>query len=142
MMVVTQCFADDGYERLTQLMLDPHIALDPFQTDGCSGGMSASWRGLVKRFPSLAKHGKQPPWEACCIQHDKQYWLGGDAAMRKAADLTLKQCVANRGYPEVARVMYAAVRVGGKPCSGLPWRWGYGWPACHWFAKEKEKHEH
>ena len=27
-------------------------------------------------------------------------------------------------------LMYRAVRIGGKPCSRLPWRWGYGWPYC------------
>jgi len=30
----------------------------------------------------------------------------------------------------VAQTMYLAVRVGGGPCTALPWRWGYGWPHC------------
>lgn len=29
-----------------------------------------------------------------------------------------------------AEVMYAAVRLGGGPCTPFPWRWGYGWPEC------------
>jgi hypothetical protein len=33
-------------------------------------------------------------------------------------------------YIAVADLMYRAVRVGGIPCTGLPWRWGYGWPEC------------
>jgi hypothetical protein len=33
-------------------------------------------------------------------------------------------------YQGIADLMYRAVRLGGIPCSGLPWRWGYGWPAC------------
>ena len=33
-------------------------------------------------------------------------------------------------YDSIAGLMYRAVRIGGVPCSGLPWRWGYGWPAC------------
>ena len=27
-------------------------------------------------------------------------------------------------------LMYRAVRLGGAPCTGLPWRWGHGWPPC------------
>ena len=70
---------------------------------------------------------------------------------RKDADLTLKACVIETGierapklvkeyklsteqvsllYETVANLMYRAVRLGGIPCSGLPWRWGYGWPEC------------
>ena len=33
-------------------------------------------------------------------------------------------------YAAIAELMYRAVRIGGIPCSGLPWRWGYGWPEC------------
>ncbi|MFT5398236.1 MAG: hypothetical protein ACI8XW_001026 [Gammaproteobacteria bacterium] len=29
-----------------------------------------------------------------------------------------------------AELMYSAVRLGGAPCTGLPWRWGHGWPEC------------
>ena len=35
-----------------------------------------------------------------------------------------------RHHEAVASLMYRAVRLGGIPCSGLPWRWGYGWPEC------------
>ena len=33
-------------------------------------------------------------------------------------------------YRVIGDLMYRAVRIGGVPCSGLPWRWGYGWPEC------------
>ena len=33
-------------------------------------------------------------------------------------------------YEVIGDLMYRAVRIGGIPCSGLPWRWGYGWPEC------------
>ena len=33
-------------------------------------------------------------------------------------------------YAANAELMYSAVRIGGIPCSALPWRWGYGWPEC------------
>lgn len=92
-----------------------------FTTDGCSGGMSALWRRLFK---------KNPPWEGCCVEHDRPYWKGGAREQRKDADQRLMQCVARRGHPIWAALMYAAVRVGGHPYLPLPWRWGYGykWP--------------
>jgi len=34
-------------------------------------------------------------------------------------------------YESIAESMYTAVRLGGMPCTGLAWRWGYGWPACN-----------
>jgi len=76
--------------------------------------------------------------------------MGGFEA-RRAADLALRACVLETGparapllgaeygwsetqvmafYATVSELMYRAVRLGGMPCSGLPWRWGYGWPAC------------
>ena len=70
---------------------------------------------------------------------------------RKQADLALLSCVVETGktrqeeltvkydvsagtvetlYAAIAELMYRAVRIGGIPCSALPWRWGYGWPEC------------
>lgn len=135
-------------------------ALAPFASDGCSGGMSAAWRIASSAFPVLAqRHGEHPPWEACCTAHDRLYHMGGaldaDAqgsfAARRAADEQLHQCVIQVGdervetlaaeyglgqsevksiYRRVADVLYRAVRMGGAPCTGLPWRWGFGWPNC------------
>lgn len=34
-------------------------------------------------------------------------------------------------YTAIADLMYRAVRIGGMPCTGLPWRWSYGWPKCN-----------
>jgi hypothetical protein len=71
---------------------------------------------------------------------------------RRYADEQLRQCVIRSGngrasvlmtdyglsagqasalYRSIADVMYRAVRVGGVPCSGLSWRWGFGWPQCN-----------
>lgn len=135
-------------------------ALAPFTSDGCSGGMSAAWRIASSAFPVLAqRHGEHPPWESCCIEHDRLYHKGGprDAnaqgsfEARRAADEQLHQCVIRIGdervevlaaeyglkenevksiYQRVADVLYRAVRMGGAPCTGLPWRWGFGWPDC------------
>lgn len=33
-------------------------------------------------------------------------------------------------YKTIASSMHTAVRLGGMPCTGLSWRWGYGWPEC------------
>ncbi|WP_222937578.1 hypothetical protein [Spartinivicinus ruber] len=110
----------DNYQRLLKLINNPNVTISNFTTDGCSGGMSALW--------NLFEH--SPPWENCCILHDKVYWQGGTAKQRLQADYTLKQCVHQAGYPLIADLMYHAVRTGGGPCTRLPWRWGYGWPHC------------
>jgi hypothetical protein len=90
----------------------------PFKTDGCSGGMSTTWRWLF-RTP--------PPWEGCCIGHDMAYWWGGSPWLREKADLRLAACVTAKGHPVWAALMYLAVRAGGSPWLPTSWRWGYGW---------------
>jgi hypothetical protein len=128
-------------------------ALAPFETDGCSGGMSMVWGFVAERFPAFAAaQGDRPPWEACCVAHDRLYHAAGadpDPAAsfdaRLEADEALRSCVletvgdAAFGLPpEAARpaaaataeAMFLAVRLGGGPCTGLPWRWGYGRAAC------------
>ncbi len=127
----------------------------PFTTDGCSGGLSAGWQHLAALFPALGRRfGERPPWEACCVAHDRAYWAGraeGGYALRKQADGALRQCVLAMGdarAPRLAREyglaeadvlaawraaaesMYWAVRAGGQACTPFPWRWGYGWPHC------------
>ena len=74
-----------------------HQDLKPFTTDGCSGFMSFSWR-LVLRQP--------PPWEGCCLTHDRAYWQGGANELRLQADNELKRCVTANGHPHWARLMY------------------------------------
>lgn len=133
--------------------------LNAFTTDGCSGGLSALWHSVAELFPAFAEvHEEAPPWEGCCVAHDRAYHLGGPSSdpmdsfqARLAADEGLRACVldtrAERGeelaaqygmtagqvdlaYTAIAGAMFDAVRLGGAPCSGLSWRWGYGWPAC------------
>ncbi|MPZ36304.1 MAG: hypothetical protein GEV13_36050 [Rhodospirillales bacterium] len=88
-----------------------------FTSDGCSGGMSVAWRALT---------GLPPPWEGCCVEHDRAYWRGGTYDERAAADRQLLICVAARGHPYWALAMYVAVRIGGASAWPTPWRWGYG----------------
>ena len=148
------------HEKLLSVKGNPDNALTPFTTDGCSGGLSVGWEYLANHVPHFQeKHGSTVPWEPCCVDHDRLYHSGGEQHIdvtasfeaRHNADLELKNCVMLIGqkrspelmkeyelsaaeveqlYTTIANLMYGAVRVGGIPCSGLPWRWGYGWPHC------------
>lgn len=150
-----------GHNSLQSIKADPSSHLQEFSTDGCSGGLSVGWQYLaanIKNFDTA--HGSQPAWESCCVEHDRSYHsAGGKTASaqesfeaRRQADLNLKACVLETGrsrrselsshyaisvqdldkiYEAIANTMYAAVRVGGIPCTPLSWRWGYGWPACN-----------
>ncbi|WP_187429715.1 hypothetical protein ROLI_010370 [Roseobacter fucihabitans] len=146
-----------AHEALMQQTINANPA--PFETDGCSGGMSGIWTATANRFPQWAKNqGEKPPWEACCIAHDRIYHDADGAteprqsfAARLRADQTLRACVIAQGrrdrdtlaqtyatsgqtvdriYDAIAQAMYLAVRLGGRPCSALPWRWGYGFADC------------
>lgn len=130
-----------------------------FTTDGCSGGMSSIWTFMADRYPAFSDaHGGVPPWEGCCVVHDQAYHSAGSdptpAASydaRLAAEEVLRQCVeatasthdsvlmeecgmserqVRAAYKAISTSMFQAVRLGGGPCTGLPWRWGYGHPHC------------
>ncbi len=146
--------------RLMKVKNDPASSLAAFTTDGCSGGMSVGWEYFARQVPAFAKrHGNSPPWEDCCVAHDRLYHQAGGRGLsawesfeaRKSADQGLKVCVANTSvsrlaelnrdyglseqeiktlYKVIADLIYSAVRAGGMPCTGLSWRWGYGWPEC------------
>ncbi len=131
----------------------------PFTTDGCSGGLSSTWQSIAAYWPQFAKdHQEQPPFETCCITHDQAYHNAGSARVasdsyqaRLVADRVLQACVIETGevrraelavlygvseaqvveaYELLAGSMYYSVRFGGGPCSGLSWRWGYGFNQC------------
>ena len=148
------------HARLLERIAEGDAVLSEFTTDGCSGGLSTGWEQLSARFPVFAKrHGEQPPWQECCVAHDREYHAGGAGyasaiasfERRKEADLKLKACVVDTGvqrsaalqeiygltepqirglYESLSEVMYRAVRLGGVPCTSQPWRWAYGWPVC------------
>ena len=65
-----------------------------FTTDGCSGGMSWFWQTFIKPFTKT-----DIPWRGCCVEHDKEYWMGGTWKERQIADQVLRECVAAKGYP-------------------------------------------
>jgi len=148
------------HERLLARIAENDAAMSGFTTDGCSGGLSIGWKRLAAMVPEFAvQHGELPPWQECCVIHDRQYHVGGAGALsanesfeqRKAADFALKACVFDTGirrsnalqdtygltadevsdlYEVISELMYRAVRIGGVPCTNQPWRWGYGWLQC------------
>ena len=159
--VYAESLVEDGIRELEELKLQQlqtvqdKSEISAFTTDGCSGGQSQNWTLLAKMMPGFDKHfGKKPPWEPCCVAHDKHYWRGvvkNGYMKRKEADIELMNCVERTGedlasqlsaeysvsedevrdlFNVTAKLMYQAVRLGGQPCSLLPWRWGYGWGNC------------
>ena len=148
------------HERLLKEKQNPDHRLSDFTTDGCSGGLSVGWQHLSEKIEFLKTvHGDFPPWESCCVNHDHLYHEAGERNIsaemsfeaRRKADEELRECVLDTGvsraselaeqygltveevgqvYEVIGDLMYRAVRIGGVPCSGLPWRWGYGWPKC------------
>lgn len=143
-------------ERLHAQQTRPGVVIDSFASDGCSGGMSDSWKIVARIWPELARAiGEEPPWEPCCAAHDRDYWRGESIdgfEKRLQSDLSLRQCVERTGREQgediarrlgvspaeiveiidlTAEWMFYAVRIGGGPCTGLVWRWGHGWPPCH-----------
>jgi hypothetical protein len=148
-----------AHQSLMARIAATDATLEAFATDGCSGGLSSAWRVVADVFADFeATHRSAPPWERCCVTHDQAYHNAGgaqDAAQsfdaRLLADDALRYCViaegvarrteladtygidevsVDRAYAAIAEAMFNAVRLGGGPCTGLPWRWGYGYPAC------------
>lgn len=59
-----------------------------------------------------------------CIEHDVEYWKGGNTEERKQADALLRNRV-NEQIPFIGDVMYLGVRTFGG-FAPLFWGWGYG----------------
>jgi len=152
---IAEAVESEQMQRLAAQQRRPGVVIDKFRSDGCSGGMSQAWEFLADSLPGFADYaGKQPPWEHCCVAHDRDYWYGetqNGVDMRAQADARLRACVRATGEQHGAEIsqtlglppadivetinltadlMYQAVRLGGAPCTGLAWRWGHGWPEC------------
>jgi hypothetical protein len=93
---------------MAELPQDQDEPIKPFVTDQCT------------LFPD-------GEWGGCCVEHDRAYWRGGTRQQRREADIELMRCVAARGHPWIAMVMYAGVRMGGTPWLPTAWRWGFGY---------------
>lgn len=87
--------------------------LKPFLTDYCTGYAEGT-----RQKPDLWKH--------CCVEHDLYFWAGGSRDDRKQTDLRLRHCVEATGEMEVARLIYAAVTIGGaSPIRFKTKEWGH-----------------
>ena len=70
-----------AHRALQRVRETPGTTLAPFTTDGCSGGLSDVWRVVADRFPAFAEaHRQAPPWEGCCVIHDRAYHAAGPDA--------------------------------------------------------------
>ena len=148
-----------AHQTLMSMVDQQGTELSEFTTDGCSGGMSAVWTFIAASFPAFSDtHRNAPPWHDCCVEHDREYHTASGATGAEAsfdsrllADEELRACIAAtaeqrkeelvkvyntnektvvEAYNAIAGAMFHSVRLGGGPCSGLPWRWGYGYPQC------------
>jgi hypothetical protein len=152
---IAETLENQQMKRLSAQQNRSGITIDAFNSDGCSGGMSSAWGYLADTLPEFVDFaGDKPPWEHCCVAHDRHYWQGESDdgfSKREQSDAKLRQCVQLTGREQgeemstlldlpkqdiielidlTAELMYQAVRIGGAPCTGLPWRWGHGWPRC------------
>jgi hypothetical protein len=156
-----------AHRALIELRERPGTTPSRFESDGCSGGMSGAWRLVVDQFPGFARdYEAAPPWESCCVTHDRAYYDGAGAPdagasfdARLQADRTLETCVIEMGtnrkeelagvygirpdqvetaFATIGGAMFWAVRLGGGPCTGLPWRWGFGFPDCSVLAAKED----
>jgi len=133
--------------------------LASFSTDGCSGNVSKNWQTVVRHmsqtsesFAQMLEGAESIPFEYACVEHDKVYHPGeGGYVGRLQADLQLRSEIISYGIenaetiqtraglktPEeaiflfelLADAIYRGVRLGGAPCTGEPYAWGYGYNA-------------
>ena len=131
--------------------------LSPFTTDGCSAGLSDTWREIVGslsesnvEFDSRYADAMDVPFEEACVTHDRAYHEGiGGYAGRLAADNQLRtdilqyaidntKDIKNRTnlktdeqalflYEGIAEATYRGVRLGGAPCTNQTYAWGFGY---------------
>ena len=134
-------------------------SLSVFASDGCSGGISTSWNTAMANYDStigLVSSNYADvtilPFESACITHDKAYHQGvGGYTARLQADRQFRADIieygitnaadiqerANLASPEhavrlyefIADTVYRGVRLGGAPCTGEAYAWGYGYGA-------------
>lgn len=131
--------------------------LDSFVTDGCSGNVSRSWKVVVAElsdiFPEVSVRYQQTkviPFEFACVEHDGLYHKGeGGYLARLRADIELRDEILEYAitnteeiklrtglktdeaviflYEIISDMVYRGVRLGGAPCTGMPYAWGYGY---------------
>jgi hypothetical protein len=128
-----------------------------FESDGCSGNVSKSWDLVVHQIMNIStttaekyKYFKNIPFENLCVKHDETYHKGnGGYSARLRADNQLREGIIEFGinnveeikkvtslktdeeiiflYEIIAETIYRAVRLGGSPCTGMSYAWGFGY---------------
>jgi hypothetical protein len=144
-------------QQLEQTKTTHQIA--PFVSDGCSGNVSKNWRIVIEQMSKTSQSfaetfagAENIPFEYACIKHDQVYHSGeGGYVGRLQADLQLRSEIISYGiehaatiqtrtglkeaeeaiflYELLAEAIYRGVRLGGAPCTGEPYAWGYGYGA-------------
>ena len=108
------------HEQLVAGRAHPDSVLAEYTTDGCSGGSREAT--AIESFEARK--------ESNLVL--KAYVL--ETGVKRTPELSAEYNVSAREveilYTAIADLMYRAVRIGGMPCTGLPWRWGFGWPEC------------
>lgn len=87
-------------------------------------------RSFTTDYCTMYKEGtKENPtaWRDCCIEHDIYYWAGGTIQARDVADLRLKECVQEKGYPSYANTIYNGVKLGHLSPIKSEYPWNNGW---------------
>lgn len=87
---------------------------DPANSDGCT---------LISWFFRYLTSETDLPFKDCCVEHDRVYYYGGDVKLRKEADKNMRECVKAHGYPVLAWIMWAFVRLLSGPQMPFPWTW-------------------
>jgi glycerophosphoryl diester phosphodiesterase len=89
-------------QRFQDRTSSPDSVLAEFSTDGCSGGLSIDWHYFSWRAGLFRdRHATRPPWENCCVEHDRANHIGGGVGLtaagsfsaREQADDELRACV-------------------------------------------------
>lgn len=97
--------------------LQASTPLKKFHTDYCTAYVEGT-----RERPGIWKH--------CCLEHDLYFWAGGSYDDRKESDLRLGRCVNATGEHAQAKLMYAAVALGGiSPIKFKGQYFGNSWPA-------------
>lgn len=132
-------------------------SLVEFTSDGCSADISKNWTLVVEKLSDLSgdfadkyTSAEYIPFESACIEHDRAYHAGiGGYAARLVADSKLRSdileyAISNTDeiqlrtslntpeeaiflYEQIANLVYQGVRLGGAPCTGETYAWGYGY---------------
>lgn len=144
-----------GMQQLEQVKRS--ISLQPFYSDGCSANVSKNWQLAITKisaysdsFAATYADITSIPFESACIEHDRAYHQGiGGYAGRLSADNQLRAAILTYGttnttliqdrtglkspaeaiylYELLAETIYRGVRLGGAPCTGESYAWGFGY---------------